>query len=123
MSNVSKIFQEKTKNRKTHVNTAQVYFGSRSKISRFQTFFLQNPKVPKNVMGLNKHTQRSTPSYYLDVDNLLAHCTGPIQSTIRHVRQSMPSQNSYFQRLKIFWLKMPTPFSDSDDKICKKISI
>ena len=30
---------------------------------------LQNPKVSKNVMGFNNHTQRSTPPYYLDVDN------------------------------------------------------
>ena len=31
--------------------------------------FSQNPKVPKNVMGFNNHAQRSTPSYYLEVDN------------------------------------------------------
>ena len=30
---------------------------------------LQNPKVPKNVMGFNNHAQRSTPPYNLDVDN------------------------------------------------------
>ena len=30
---------------------------------------LQNPKVSKNVMGFNNHAQRSTPPYYLDVDN------------------------------------------------------
>ena len=30
--------------------------------------FIQNPKVPKNVMGFNNHAQRSTPPYYLDVD-------------------------------------------------------
>ena len=33
---------------------------------------LQNTKVSKNVMGFNNHTQRSTPPYYLDVDNPLA---------------------------------------------------
>ena len=32
---------------------------------------LQNSKVPKNVMGFNSHAQRSTPPYYLDVDNHL----------------------------------------------------
>ena len=32
---------------------------------------LQNPKVSKNVMGSNNHAQRSTPPYYLDVDNPL----------------------------------------------------
>ena len=32
---------------------------------------LQNRKVPKNVMGFNNHAQRSTPPYYLDVDNPL----------------------------------------------------
>ena len=32
---------------------------------------LQNPKVSKNVMGFNNHAQRSTPPYYLDVDNPL----------------------------------------------------
>ena len=32
---------------------------------------LQNPKVSKNVIGFNNHTQRSTPPYYLDVDNPL----------------------------------------------------
>ena len=30
---------------------------------------LQNPKVSKNIMGFNNHAQRSTPPYYLDVDN------------------------------------------------------
>ena len=30
---------------------------------------LQNAKVPENVMGFNIHAQRSTPPYYLDVDN------------------------------------------------------
>ena len=30
---------------------------------------LQNPKVPKDVMGFNNHAQRSTPPYYLAVDN------------------------------------------------------
>ena len=30
---------------------------------------LQNPKVSKKVMGFNNYTQRSTPPYYLDVDN------------------------------------------------------
>ena len=33
---------------------------------------LQNPKVSKNVMGFNNHAQRSTPPYYLDVDNPLS---------------------------------------------------
>ena len=32
---------------------------------------LQNPKVPKNVMGFNNHAQRSTPPYYLDVESPL----------------------------------------------------
>ena len=32
---------------------------------------LQNPKVSKNVMGFNNHAQRSTPPYYLEVDNPL----------------------------------------------------
>ena len=31
----------------------------------------QNPKVSKNIMGFNNHAQRSTPPYYLDVDNPL----------------------------------------------------
>ena len=30
---------------------------------------LQNPKVSKSVMGFNNYAQRSTPPYYLDVDN------------------------------------------------------
>ena len=30
---------------------------------------LQNPKVPKYVMGFNNHAQRSTPPYYMDVDD------------------------------------------------------
>ena len=33
---------------------------------------LQNLKVPKSVMGFNNHAQRSTPPYYLDVDNPLS---------------------------------------------------
>ena len=39
---------------------------------RYQDYrhLLQNPKVPKSVMGFNNHAQRSTPPYYLDVDNL-----------------------------------------------------
>ena len=32
---------------------------------------LQNPKVPKIVLGFSNHTQRYTPPYYLDVDNSL----------------------------------------------------
>ena len=32
---------------------------------------LQNPKVPQNVMSFNNHAQRSTPPYYLDIDNPL----------------------------------------------------
>ena len=40
--------------------------------------FLQNTKVSKNVMGFNNHTQRSTPPYYLDVDNPLG-CTKVFQ--------------------------------------------
>ena len=32
---------------------------------------LQNPKVSKSVMCFNNHAQRSTPPYYLDVDNPL----------------------------------------------------
>ena len=31
---------------------------------------LQNPKVPKNVMGFNNHVHRSTLPYYLDLDIL-----------------------------------------------------
>ena len=55
--------------------------------------------------NLNSFNKRFSPNWP----------TGPIQSTIRHVRQSMPSQNSYFQRTK-----MLTPFFDTDDKIFKK---
>ena len=38
---------------------------------RYQGFrqLLQNPKDSKIVMAFNNHTQRSTPPYYLDVDN------------------------------------------------------
>ena len=32
---------------------------------------LQNPKVPKNVMGFNNHALKCTPPYHLDVDNPL----------------------------------------------------
>ena len=63
MSNVWKIFQEKT-----HANKAKAYFGS-SRRYQDSRQLLQNPKVPKNVMGFNNHAQRSTPPYYLDVDN------------------------------------------------------
>ena len=42
--------------------------GWRNKDSRH---ILQNPKVSKNAMGFNNHAQRSTPPYYLDVDNPL----------------------------------------------------
>ena len=44
------------------------YFGSQSKISRILKL-LQNPKVPKIVLGLSNHAKRFTPPYYLDVDN------------------------------------------------------
>ena len=30
---------------------------------------LQNPKVFKTIVGFNNHAQRSTPPYYLNVDN------------------------------------------------------
>ena len=39
-------------------------------VQRYQDSFT-NPKVPKNVMGFNNHAQRSTPPYYLNVDNPL----------------------------------------------------
>ena len=42
-----------------------------------------------------------------------------IQSTIRHVSQSVPWQNSYFQRSKKNWSKVLTPFLDSDETIFK----
>ena len=35
------------------------------------THLLQNPKVPKNVMGFNIHTQRFTGFNYMDVENPL----------------------------------------------------
>ena len=40
---------------------------------RYQDFrqLLQNPKVPKIVLGFSNHAQRFTPPYYLDVDNPL----------------------------------------------------
>ena len=37
---------------------------------------LKNPKVSKNVMGFNNHTQRTTPPYHLDVDNPFPLITG-----------------------------------------------
>ena len=36
-----------------------------------KTHLLQNPKVPKNVIGFNNHAERSTPPYHLDIDNPL----------------------------------------------------
>ena len=42
---------------------------------------LLNPKVSKIIMGFNIHAQRSTPPYYLDVDNLfhlVLTCSVPI---------------------------------------------
>ena len=38
---------------------------------QYSRHLLQNPKVPKNFMGFNNHAQRSTPPYYLNVDNPL----------------------------------------------------
>ena len=46
--------------------------------------------------------------------------TGSIQSTTRNVGQSMPSQNSYFQRQKKIWSKVFTPFLDSGETIFKQ---
>ena len=70
MSNMWKIFQEKTLNCKTHANKAQAFLvpGRRYQDSRH---LLLNPKDPKNVMGFINRAQRSTPPYYLDVDNPL----------------------------------------------------
>ena len=42
MSNVLKMIQEKKEYRKTHAKKAQAYFGSKSKISRFQTYFTKS---------------------------------------------------------------------------------
>ena len=45
-------------------------------------YLLKNPKVSRNVMRFNNHAQRSTPPYYLDVDNPLptihTHTTPPV---------------------------------------------
>ena len=42
MSNVWKIIQEKKGNPKTRNKNAQAYFGSQSKILRFQTYFTKS---------------------------------------------------------------------------------
>ena len=70
MSNVWKIFQEKTWIAK-HMQIKHKHILVPD--WRYQDFrhLLQNPKVSKNVMGFNNHIQRSTPPYYLDVDNPL----------------------------------------------------
>ena len=38
----------------------KLYFGSQSKIYQDSRHLLQNPKVPKNVMGFSNHAQRCT---------------------------------------------------------------
>ena len=49
---------------------ANAYFGSQSNISNFR-HLLQNPKVPKNIMGFSNHAQRFTAPNDLDVDSPL----------------------------------------------------
>ena len=56
-------------NHKTHTKKAHTYFGSKSKISRFQTLFLQNPTIPNYIMSFSNRAQRFTGSNYLDVDS------------------------------------------------------
>ena len=67
MSNVWKMIQEKKGNCKPCAKKALAYFGSQSKISRFQTSFI-NPTVP-NYVGFSNRAQRFTGSNYLDVDS------------------------------------------------------
>ena len=47
------------------------YFGSQSDIYQDSRHFLQNPKVPRSIMGFSNRTQRFTGSNYLDVDSPL----------------------------------------------------
>ena len=61
MSNVWKTLQENKGNRKTHAKKAQAYFGSLSKISRFEASF-KNPTVPNYVMSFSNRAQRFTGS-------------------------------------------------------------
>ena len=58
---------------------------------------LQNPKVPKSVIGFNNHAQRSTPPYYLDVDNPLRSIRPPksqSQSNIFFKHQFVPTNHT-----------------------------
>ena len=48
-------------NRKTHAKKAQAYFGSQSKISRFQTSSTK-PTVPNYIMSFSNCAQRFTGS-------------------------------------------------------------
>ena len=49
---------------------------------------LQNPKVSKSVMGFNNHAQRSTPPYYLDVDNPFDHLPTKVSKSLYHLKVS-----------------------------------
>ena len=64
MENVSR----KKGDHKTYAQKTPAYFGSQSKISRFQTS-LQNPTGPNYVMSFSNRAQRFTGSNYLDVDS------------------------------------------------------
>ena len=63
MSNVWKMIRETKGNCKAHAKKAQAFFGSQSKILRFQTCF-KNPKDPRNVIGFSKREQTFTPLNY-----------------------------------------------------------
>ena len=59
MSNLWKMVQEE-KNQKPYAKNAEAYFGPCQKYLDSR-HILQNPKVPRNVMGFNNCSQTFTP--------------------------------------------------------------
>ena len=57
---------------------------------------LQDSKVSKNVLGFNNNAQRSTPHYYLDVDN-------PFRERVKFTGNSEKEPN---------WLSISGSFSE-----------
>ena len=51
---------------------------------------LQNLKVSKNVKGFKNHAQRSTPPYYLDIDNPFCSFCKSAPTSPNTCRQALP---------------------------------
>ena len=68
------IFKEnKNENHKKYAKKHKIFFGSNWSYQD-PWHILQNPKLPKNIIGFSSHAQKFTGPNYLDVDSAVFYC-------------------------------------------------